>query len=312
MLQNIKAPYKRNFRGDPSEIIQHFPKFNFQVLCCRYWWLKNWEYKELSFPYWRIYYNRQEGACIDYKHQCFPLLPDTIYLIAPNTAYSSRIMGNEKPLYKNNLKGGGISKLTLTEHKELKNQGAIDHLFVHFTIGFPYDNISSGVYSIKINAPLKGKVDTLIKYLTYNSSVFTLKAYLTIQSLICELLYTIDESKWKQTTKDMRVMKILGFIEKNIGQELSNDFLAQKACMATNAFSRLFKLETGTSIQRYIKHKRIDMACLLLSHSEDSISKIAELTGFANRYHFTRVFREKKEISPAKYRKEYKSNVFFE
>lgn len=48
-------------KGDPSDIIQLFPRYNLQLHCCRYWWLQHWEFKELSFPYWRIYHNSYQG-----------------------------------------------------------------------------------------------------------------------------------------------------------------------------------------------------------------------------------------------------------
>ncbi|MFC2090659.1 hypothetical protein ACFLT1_07745 [Bacteroidota bacterium] len=55
-------------KGDPSNILQLFPQFNLQLLCCRYWWLKNWEFDELSHPYWRIYWNPEPGATIIYEN----------------------------------------------------------------------------------------------------------------------------------------------------------------------------------------------------------------------------------------------------
>lgn len=45
------------FTGDPSTTVQYFPRVSIKIHCCRYWWLKNWEYSTLSFPFWRIYHN---------------------------------------------------------------------------------------------------------------------------------------------------------------------------------------------------------------------------------------------------------------
>jgi len=73
--------------------------------------------------------------------------------------------------------------------------------------------------------------------------------------------------------------------------------------MATNSFSRLFKEHTGDTLQYFIRKKRVNKACLMLLHSNNSIDEIAEITGFANRYHFTRIFKKIRGYTPAKYRK---------
>ena len=72
--------------------------------------------------------------------------------------------------------------------------------------------------------------------------------------------------------------------------------------MSTNSFSRLFKNEIGVSLQKYIKKKRIDYACMLITHTSMSIDEIAFKTGFSNRFHFTRVFHEIIKTTPAKYK----------
>jgi AraC-like DNA-binding protein len=46
------------------------------------------------------------------------------------------------------------------------------------------------------------------------------------------------------------------------------------------------------------------MACHRLIHTHDSIEQIAEAHGFANRFHFTRVFRAVRGTSPAAWRRE--------
>jgi len=63
----VSALSKVPDKGDPSDIQQLFPRFNLQLLCCRYWWLKRWEFRELSYPYWRIYHNTSEGAVLTFK-----------------------------------------------------------------------------------------------------------------------------------------------------------------------------------------------------------------------------------------------------
>ena len=295
---------EKYYTGDPSEIIQSFHNVNLQIHCCRYWWIKNWEHKELSFPFWRIYNNVREGGFMEYKHQIYEMKPDKLYLIAPNTNFSSRLHDNPIPEDGYNLTGGRISETPKAKLKELTSNGVIEHLFIHFTLGYPYDNVSPGIYIFKMNKHLEHKIKLLRSYLTKHVAKFDFTISLTIQSLICELLLSMGEENWKNPIRDLRIAKVINHIENNISEDFTNESLADIANMATNAFSRLFKDYTGNTLQNYIKKKRINKASLLLLHSNISIDEIAEQTGFANRYHFTRIFSRIRGHSPAKYRKQ--------
>lgn len=302
---------KNTYTGDPSEIVQYFPKFNLQLLCCRFWWLLNWEHPQLAFPYWRIYYNSQEGGFIKSDQKIYPLTPDTFYLIAPNTHYSSFLYDHPVPQTSYILKGGRIADLTPTRKKQLIEDGAIEHIFIHFTVGYPYDTMQPNIFAVKVNDYLRSKIELIQHYLTYQVEKINFQFFLSIQSLICELFSEIDQEKWEQPCKDERISKVIHYIEKNIEKELTNERLAEMIYMSTNAFAHLFKEEMGITLQRYIKNKRINQACVRLLHSNDTIETIAENTGFSNRYHFTRVFQEITKISPARYKKEYLNSGIF-
>lgn len=293
-----------SFTGDPSSIAQYFPQFSVNIHCCRYWWLKKWEHTTLSFPFWRIYYNFKEGAVIEYRDNEYRMETDKIYLIAPNTDYRSRIEGNKMPDSGYHLEGGSIGSLTKEEKEKILVGRTIEHLFIHFSLGFPYDNASLGIYPLALDENLKNKINYLKQYLsgTNDTTLFNVQAFLVVQSLICEVLQSVDESKWKQGASDIRVARIINYIENHYDQDLSNELLASKACMSTNSFSRLFKNEIGASLQKYIKKKRIDYACMLLTHSNMSIDEITFKAGFSNRFHFTRVFHEIVQTTPAKYK----------
>lgn len=294
----IKVPDK----GDPSEIQQLFPRFNLQLLCCRYWWLQRWEFRELSFPYWRIYHNTREGAKITFQGKEFALHPDKILMIVPNTAYSTQINNFKVPEDGFRLVGGRIGKEPEENHA---TKDKILHLFIHFNIGVPYDNISPGIFEFNLTENLQKKINSIKKYLQLDFSMFDFYTMLTIQSLIYDLLSSIPKSNWDLPSKDHRILHVLRHIESNLEGDLSNPALSEIARLATNAFNRLFTEETGTSPQKYVKKKRIDRACALLHHSNNSIEQVATDTGFADRYHFSKIFKQQTGLSPARYRKEF-------
>ncbi|MFC2090660.1 helix-turn-helix domain-containing protein [Bacteroidota bacterium] len=149
------------------------------------------------------------------------------------------------------------------------------------------------------------KLHIITKSLKAEYQKFDFYTLLVIRSLIVDLLVELPDKKWDVISKDSRILNILKIVERDLKQDLSNDVLAARSNLATNAFNRLFKTEVGISPQKYIRKKRIDKACALLDHSKDSIDVIADETGFADRYHFSKIFKQVIGISPGKYRKEF-------
>ncbi len=298
-----KAFTKVPDKGDPSDVLQLFPRFNLQLLCCRYWWLKHWEFRELSFPYWRVYHNNQMGAVIIYNNREYDLKPDKILMIAPNTSYATRLGDFPIPDQGYSFEGGRLGEGHNEE--EAAPEGRIHHLFIHFNIGVPYDHVSPGVFEFELTDHLQEKLSVIKKHLNVNFARFNFYTVLAIQSLISDLLSFIPESNWDLVSKDKRIISVLSHIETNLDKDLSNQFLAHQANLATNAFNRLFTEEVGTSPQKFVKKKRIDKACALLHHSDYSIEHVAAETGFADRYHFSKIFKQITELSPARYRKEF-------
>ena len=64
-----------------------------------------------------------------------------------------------------------------------------------------------------------------------------------------------------------------------------------------------FRKETGESPQQYSRRIRVEAACRYLRYSDKTIDEIAELTGFPDRYYFSRVFRQLQHYPPAEYRR---------
>lgn len=300
-IKEMNQHKKQKDKGDPSEIHQRFPSYNLQVLCCRYWWLRKWEFTELSFPYWRIYWNKKRGATITYAGQDYELQPDKIFIIAPNTPYATKLFRKDFPKEGFELEGDRIHR-NIVNNQSFKCE-CIYHLFIHFNIGFPYDLVAPGVYQINIDNYMNQKISMIIDHLLVSPTTFNFSSALNVQSLISDLLSKIPDSIWKDTSRDFRILNIFYTIDSCINQKLSNSELAKMINLSTNAFIRLFKKEVGISPQKYVQKKRINQACMLLHRSTKTIDEVGFLTGFANRYHFSRIFKSQIGLSPAAYKK---------
>lgn len=95
------------------------------------------------------------------------------------------------------------------------------------------------------------------------------------------------------------------YIENHLEENISVSTLASRVGYTDYYLSRLFKKETGFSIDEYARNVKIERAKMLLSHSHDSIQSIAEALGFGGRNYFSVTFRKVVGIPPAEYRKKH-------
>ncbi|MDA3963446.1 MAG: AraC family transcriptional regulator [Planctomycetota bacterium] len=95
---------------------------------------------------------------------------------------------------------------------------------------------------------------------------------------------------------------IIGFIDHHLDQPLDNRSLAKQAACSDDHLIRLFRQHLGQTPATYVQERRIAAAAECLLNSSDSIDAIASRYGFANRYHFSRVFAKRLGCPPARYR----------
>ena len=103
----------------------------------------------------------------------------------------------------------------------------------------------------------------------------------------------------------VRVRRALAQIESGFGQpELSPVSIAAAQGVSRRHLDALLA-RRGTSLSRLLRERRLSEAARLLrarSHAQCSISTIAHSVGFKSGAHFSRVFRQRFELSPLQWR----------
>lgn len=107
----------------------------------------------------------------------------------------------------------------------------------------------------------------------------------------------------KTNSDHIIVKKINTFLTENDIQYASIAGIAQSMNLSREHLSRVFKENTGISLQQYILQQKIKMACRLLLQTNLSIKEISSKLGFANQRNFSRAFRKHKDYAPRDYRK---------
>ncbi len=287
--------------GDPSSIQQSFEKIDINVHCCRYWWMKRWRHQRLSYPYWRLYWNKTAGGYVYFEEKVF-LEPERLIVIPPHTPFSTDILDDEPGNSGDYCMEGGWINQQEREQAALE-EGYIPHLYIHFNLGYAFDNMPPAIYSLPADADQLSSIEVITGHLKQGNRDFGFRESLEIYNLISSSIKRIPGGKWGSSDVGSGILEIINYIRRHMNDPIDNTRLAGIATMAPNSFARLFRQQTGQTPQAYIRKVRIDSACRLLHHSELTITSIAEECGFSDRYYFTRVFTELINVSPALYRK---------
>lgn len=290
-----------NIKIDPSHIKQSFSNMTIQLHCCRYWKVSQWEFTNMAFPFWRFYYNTLSGARVYYNHMEYHLNADKMLVIPPNTSFSTSLSRENNMDSQEVISGNRIK--TKEELVLLPNFNMVDHFFIHFNLGLPYDNLKPGIYEFFISNQILSIINRLKEHLYEHPGDFEINRCLDIYHLLFAMISKIPASQWEGYYTDPRLKTIIQFIENNLEKTITNKQLADISNMATNSFSRWFKNILGYSPQKYIQVKRMEKASHLLHHTNKSIEAIADECGYYDRHYFSRIFKKEMKVSPAYYKK---------
>lgn len=101
---------------------------------------------------------------------------------------------------------------------------------------------------------------------------------------------------------DSVVKQVERYIGEHLGEELSRTELAEMVCLSPDYLTKMFRQEKGVSLSEYITLQRMKEAQRLLLKTDLSVGDIAWQVGYENVAYFTKVFREKHGVTPAKFR----------
>lgn len=94
------------------------------------------------------------------------------------------------------------------------------------------------------------------------------------------------------------VGKALWFIETELDRELTLDRISADCDMTRFGFSRLFSMNTGWPVMRYVRSRRLTRAARTLAQGAPDILPVALDAGYGSHEAFTRAFRDLFGVTP--------------
>ena len=116
-------------------------------------------------------------------------------------------------------------------------------------------------------------------------------------------IYKTNRDRGEDKISPLKLGEVITWIDKNFRQEISVEQLSERAGYSERHFLRIFKETYHMTPTEYINAVRIEHACTKLRKTQESVTDIAFDCGFKNMSYFYRVFGDKMNITPKKYRK---------
>lgn len=102
------------------------------------------------------------------------------------------------------------------------------------------------------------------------------------------------------------------YIYEHYREKIYLDNIADTLGISSGYLSRLFKKETGVSLQEFINDVRVEKAANLLIYSEETLTGIAEYVNFPTQSYFGKIFKQKMQMTPKQYRELHKPTEFYD
>jgi AraC-like DNA-binding protein/mannose-6-phosphate isomerase-like protein (cupin superfamily) len=128
-------------------------------------------------------------------------------------------------------------------------------------------------------------------------------SFVAIESLTSEILAAVvglpveardQKPKWLTKARDL--------LDVRIQEPGTLRFIAREAGVHPVYFATTFRRFYGCSVGEYLRRRRLERVCRMLTESELPLAEIALDAGFADQSHFTRAVKRFTSMTPAQYR----------
>jgi|GEM_PF-843388 Response regulator containing CheY-like receiver domain and AraC-type DNA-binding domain len=160
-------------------------------------------------------------------------------------------------------------------------------------------SVRLGEKGIEFNDVNNMEIDYTVKNLLLNGTREELKN--RILEFYRDISRNINALEDRHST-DLIIENAKNYIHQNYDKKVSRKELSDFVFTSQSYFFNLFKKKTGQSFIEYITMVRINKAKELLTRSEYKVYEVAEMVGYDDFRHFSKVFKKMENISPTEYR----------
>lgn len=283
-----------------------FPRYNFSLLHVDYVKLnEKWNYANVISPYSRIYYIDEGEGVVLARQEKTKLEQGYLYIIPSFTACHLYCKEYVSQYFLHFFEESAEGHSIFEYNRNVIKVPASDTDIVNFKRLL---EINPGRGINRSNNPAVYEKNTYYKsYQELNKTVSD-SVYFETQGIILQLISRfLSSNRFKTNNPDpipSKVLEIIRYIQLNLKENLTVEYLARRANLNEDYFSRLFFRYTGQRPLTYLHEKRIERAQYLIATTHLSYTEIAEKTGFESNSYFAKIFKKITGLTPGEYKKQ--------
>ena len=127
--------------------------------------------------------------------------------------------------------------------------------------------------------------------------------FAALQKILIILIKNFWDDSLIRHNRSMLSFKIEQYISEHLKEELCVQEICKRFFLSKNALYRLFEVEFGIPIGKYILNKRIKLSIKALQNTDAPIAMVAAECGFPNYNYFIRAFKKQMGVTPLQFRK---------
>ncbi len=190
---------------------------------------------------------------------------------------------------------GVVFELSLVDIKDLQ----LDfHELFRRSQGIQYVVTSQDEGYEELRASLKAIFDMYGNFST-SGKIRIASRLLSVMAQLIQI-FSLEVSTHDKNYKKLR--PVLDYMERHFTEKIQLSALSEIIHVCDDRLIRLFKDVTGETPIEYIMNLRMEAGIKLLSSTDLSIAEIADQIGFGSATYMTRVFKQKLNTTPGKYR----------
>ena len=224
-----------------------------------------WYHPNRISPFWRFYWGVSDGANLIFRENTVRLNRKSVVFVPPNIPFETRA----------------------------------DNPFSQFYIHFSW--FGSASPSRPVILPVDEEKTLLASVQNWDETIeqtVSLHVHAVLFHYLIKLQPHLPEPV---SAIDFRIQEAVLMMEERNSCSLKE--IAKAVSMSYDHFRDVFKKEIGIAPGEYKMMQRMNQARKLLLSSHFSIEEIAGRTGFANRFHFSKTFKQFFKLPPVVYRK---------
>lgn len=228
------------------------------------------------------------------------LIDNKVYSIQPGDIF---FINKYESHYLSQVDDSIHERIVISIHPDLLKQLStpktdLNHCFSYRVSGFSH--------RISLDKEVQQRFLYLIHKITsvsgYGSDILELTAFTELLVLLnkvflnkCQSDTIISSYQYSQ-----QVDEILDYLNQNIHHPITIEHLSKQFFLSESYICRIFKVATGTTINKYLTARRLSLAKSLLAEGM-SVSEVCEKCGFNDYSNFLKAFSKAVGISPKKY-----------